>query len=39
MCARHFGWVKDAVSGEDLAALVHTLDAFKARNREKQHGG
>ena len=36
MCARHFGWVKDAVSGEDLAALVATLDAFKARNREKK---
>ena len=33
LCAKHFGWVKDTVSGEDLAALVQTLDAFKERNR------
>jgi hypothetical protein len=36
MCARHFKWINDSVSGEDLAALVATLDAFKARNREKK---
>ena len=36
LCARHFRWINDTVSGEDLAALVATLDAFKERNRVKK---
>jgi hypothetical protein len=36
LCARHFKWINDSVSGEDLAALVATLDAFKERNRLKK---